>query len=161
MELTSLILVSGIAGGAVVALLRTVAHRLRPGQRQTDAFAQGSEARRTDVINIASIRVAGIGGLGLVAMAVALALSIPRIGQTMALGALLGAGFAAVLILWRRRIGPMPTSGGRSGANTTLSIDEPGSPEDIGEAESRNGNSEQVHRGLLAARLRGTVKGHV
>jgi hypothetical protein len=153
MELISLILVSGVAGGAVVALLLTVAHRLRPGQRQTDAFAQGSEARRTDVINIASIRVAGVGGLGLVAMAVALAWSIPRIGQSMALGALLGAGFAAVLILWRRRIGPLPTSGGRPGANTALSIDEPVSPENTNAAESRNGNSEKVHRGLLAGRV--------
>lgn len=73
MELTALILVSGVAGGAVVALLLTIAHRLRPGQQQTDAFAKRSEAGRTDVINIASIRVAGVGGLGLVAMAAALA----------------------------------------------------------------------------------------
>ena len=138
MELTALILVSGVAGGAVVALLLTAAHRLRPGQLQTDAFAKGSAAGRTDVINIASIRVAGVGGLGLVAMALALAWSIPRIGQSMALGAVLGAGLAAVLILWRRRLGPMPTSSGRSGANTTLSIGQPVDPKNAGEGESRN-----------------------
>jgi len=31
--------------------------------------------------------------------------------------------FAVVLILQRRRIGPLPSSGGRPGANTTLSIE--------------------------------------
>lgn len=143
MELTSLIVVS-LAGGLVVALLIMVAHRLRPGQRQFDVFARGRGAGRTDVINIASVRVAGIGGLGLVAMAAALAWSIPRIGQTIALGAVLGAGLAAVLILWRRRLGPMPTSGGRPGANTTLSIDEPVSPENAGAVESRNDNAGKV-----------------
>ena len=107
-------------------------------------------ADKKDVINIASIRVAGVGGLGLVAMAAALAWSIPRIGQTMALGAVLGAGLAVVLILWRRRLGPIPTSSGRPGANTTLSIDEPVSPEDAGAAESRN---RKVERMRLSAAL--------
>lgn len=106
-------------------------------------------ADKKDVINIASIRVAGIGGLGLVAMALALAWSIPRIGQSLALGAVLGVGLAAVLILWRRRLGPMPTSGGRSGANTTLSIDEPVSPEKPDAAESGHGTAGKVRRGLL------------
>ena len=125
MELISMIVVAGVTGGVVVALLLAVAHRLRPGRRQSDAFAYGSGPGRTDVINIASVRVAGVGGLGLVAVAAALAWSIPRIGQTILFGALLGVVLAAALILWRRRHGPMPTSGGRPGANTTLSIDEP------------------------------------
>ena len=145
MELTLLFVVSGVAGGAVVALLIMVAHRLRPGGRQFDAFAQGSEADRTDVINIASIRVAGIGGLGLVAMALALAWSIPRIGQTIALGAVLGAALAVGLILWRRRLGPMPTSSSRPGANTTLSIDGPAGPEKASAAKSRNDKIGKVH----------------
>ena len=151
MELTALILVSGVAGGAVVALLLTIAHRLRPGQRQTDAFAQESGAGRTDVINIASIRVAGVGGLGLVAMAAALALTIPRIGQTIAMGAVLGAALAAVLILWRRRLGPMPTSAGRPGANTTLSIDEPISPKKAGAAEPQLERGEDVRLSVAEA----------
>ena len=151
MELTALILVSGVAGGAVVALLLTVAHRLRPGRRQADTFAPGSPAGRTDVINIASIRVAGAGGLGLVAMAAALAWSIPRIGQTIALGAVLGVAFAVVLILWRRRLGPMPTSAGRPGANTTLSIDEPVSPASDGAAEPRPERTEKVRLSVAEA----------
>jgi hypothetical protein len=125
MELISIIVVGGAAGGVVLALLLMLAHRLVPGRAKFDAFAQGREAGRTDVINISSIRVAGVGGLGLIVMALVLAWSIPRIGQTIAIGAVLGAGLAAVLILRRRRLGPLPTSAGRPGANTTLSIDEP------------------------------------
>ena len=149
MEMISLIVVGGMAGGLLVALLLTLAHRWHVGRMQSDAFAKGNEAGRTDVINIASIRVAGVGGLGLVAMALVLAWSIPRIGQTIALGAVLGAAFAAVLILWRRRLGPIPTSSGRAGANTTLSIDEPVSPKKADDPESRTGKAGKVRHGLL------------
>ena len=84
---------------------------------------------RTDVINAARIRVSGIGGLGLVAMALVVAWNVPRIGQELAIGGLLGVALAAVLILRRRHTGPLPTSGGRSGANTVLSIDQPAAVE--------------------------------
>lgn len=107
-------------------------------------------ADRKDVINIASIRVAGIGGLGLVAIALVLAWSIPRIGQSIALGAVFGAVFAAGLILWRRRRGPIPTSSSHPGANTTLSIDEPVSPEKTDAAKSGN----EAQRRAFAATLR-------
>jgi hypothetical protein len=79
----------------------------------------------TDVINIARIRVAGIGGLGLVAMALLVALFVPRIGQELAIGGLLGVGLAAFLILRRRRTGPLPSSGQTMGANNILAIDHP------------------------------------
>jgi hypothetical protein len=119
---------SALIGGVLIASLMILSDRRRSVRHPHDAFAKGEEARTTDVINIASIRVAGIGGLGLVAMAFLLALAIPRIGQSLALGAILGVGFALALILWRRRFGPIPTSGGRMGANTALSIDEPVDP---------------------------------
>jgi hypothetical protein len=135
MELTALVVVSGLAGGIVVALLLGLAHRLRPGRR-AEADGAAVVARGTDVINMASIRVAGVGGLGLVAMSLALAWSIPRIGQTIAFGAVLGGAMAFGLILWRRRVGPMPTSGGRAGANTTLSIDHPADPQSENVPES-------------------------
>ena len=125
MELMAWIILLGMAGGVVFSLLMLIVHRLRPGQPQFDAFARAAEAPRADVINIASVRVSGVGGLGLVAMAATLAWAIPRIGETMVLGAVLGSLLAAAMILWRRRVGPMPTSGGRFGANTMLSIDEP------------------------------------
>jgi hypothetical protein len=80
--------------------------------------------RSTDVINAARIRVAGIGGLGLLAMALVVAINVPRIGLTLAAGALAGVALAAVLIVLRRKAGPRPTSGGRPGANTVLAIDD-------------------------------------
>ena len=79
----------------------------------------------TDVINMASIKVAGIGGLGLVAMAAAVALDVPEIGQSVGVGLVLGAVGAVIMIVRARRNGPMPSSGNRMGANTVLSIDQP------------------------------------
>jgi hypothetical protein len=121
MDLTSLLVVAVVVGGLLVALLMRIAQRRRPGE---PAGVRRADAGKGD-INISSIPVAGVGGLGLVAVAFALAWSFPRIGETVAIGALLGVGLAAFLILRRRRAGPMPTSGRRAGANTTLSIDEP------------------------------------
>ena len=79
----------------------------------------------TNVINIASVRVAGIGGLGLMAMALIVAVFVPSIGVSLAIAAVLGTVLAVGLILWRRRTGPMPSSGRHPGANTVLSIDSP------------------------------------
>jgi hypothetical protein len=86
--------------------------------------AVSREPGRTDVINVARIRVAGLGGLGLVAMAGVVAWFIPSIGQTIAIGLAAGVILAAVLILLRRRTGPLPSSGRHSGANTVLALDE-------------------------------------
>ncbi len=83
------------------------------------------DPRSTNVINISSVRVAGIGGLGLVAMALIVAVFVPSIGVSLAIAAVLGTFLAVGLILWRRRTGPMPSSGRHLGANTTLSIDSP------------------------------------
>ena len=63
------------------------------------------EPLSTDIINMASIKVAGVGGLGLVAMAAVVALDIPRIAQSVGIGMGLGAVGALAMILWRRRPG--------------------------------------------------------
>ena len=115
----------GIVGGFLIAWVLLKVQRQQAG-RPRDPFARGQDGSQRDVINISAIRVAGVGGLGLVAMAVGVALDIPRIGQTLAIAGVLGAVLAAVLILQRRRMGPMPSSGRQSGANTTLAIDQSG-----------------------------------
>lgn len=123
MDLTSWLFVPGLVGGVVVAVaLRVVGSRVHPRLR-SDPFA--GRAAATDVINASAIRVAGLGGLGLVGMAFALAWTFPRIGQSVALSAALGVAMAVFLIWRRRHTGPLPTSSGRLGANTTLSIDAP------------------------------------
>jgi hypothetical protein len=119
MELLDFVVGFGFAAGIVLAVLSV--HWRRQSFRRTDPF----EAVSTDVINAARIRVAGIGGLGLVAMAAVVALAVPRIGIPVGVGAGLGILLAAVLIALRHRSGALPSSGERLGANTTLSIDVP------------------------------------
>ena len=76
-----------------------------------------------DPINISAIRVAGIGGLGMVGMAVSLAWTFPSIAQSLTLGGGFGLVLAAILIAYRRHIGPMPSSSRRSAANVTLHLE--------------------------------------
>ena len=96
------IVVPGFIGGLVIALIiGALQRRGRDGGAAEHAF--GREPLSTDVINIAHIRVAGIGGLGLVAMAAVVAWNVPEIGGPVAAGAVLGVLFGAALIVWRRR----------------------------------------------------------
>jgi len=120
MDPVTMVIVPGVLGGLVIAALFAWLGRK---SRQSDPFA--AELPSTDIINMARIRVVGIGGLGLVAMAGVVAVSIPRIRLSMAVGLALGVLFAVLLAVWRRHAGPMPSSGRRPGANTTLSIETP------------------------------------
>ena len=123
----TLVLVPGVLGGVILAwVIFRLQHR-SSAEGSTDAFSRNG--RSSDVINMAHIRVAGIGGLGLVAMAATVAFNVPRIGQALAIAAVAGAVFAVVLIAWRRKAGALPSSGARPGANTVLAIDAPSSPD--------------------------------
>jgi hypothetical protein len=102
------------------------------------SVARRDDSPLVDPINIAHIRVTGIAGLGFVLLALAVAAYIPSIGVSLATGAVLGIVFAVVLILRRRRIGPLPSSGRRPGANTTLSIE-------MGEPASDNQTKDSVN----------------
>ena len=116
------VLVPGILGGLLVAYL--LSRIQRPSQFLSGDPFPGRTG--TDVINMAHIRVAGVGGLGLVAMCLAVAVWVPRIRQSLAISLGLGVVLAVVLILRRRKTGPMPSSGRSAGANTMLSIDDAG-----------------------------------
>jgi hypothetical protein len=119
MEPVTLVLVPGILGGIVIALF---VFRLQGPRAGVDPLR--NHPPTTDVINMARIRVDGVGGLGLVAMALTVAWFVPRIRQHVLLGLALGVLFAIVLVALRRRRGPMSSSGDAPGANTTLTIDE-------------------------------------
>jgi len=120
MEPIYALVIAGVAGGVAMAawLFRFNRGRAR-NPLDTGARAHGS----TDVINMASIRVEGVGGLGLVLLAIGVAAGIPQIGKSMAAGLVLGGLMAWFLIRRRRANGPMPSSGQQPGANTTLAID--------------------------------------
>ena len=62
-------------------------------------------------INISSIRVDGIGGLGLVAMAGVVAVFMPAIGFSMAAGILGGVVLAIGIVIARRHLAPKGPSG--------------------------------------------------
>jgi hypothetical protein len=124
MDPVTMIIVPGFLGGLVFAMV-VLALQRRSTPSRTTPRPYRREPLTTDVINMASIKVAGVGGLGLVAVAAAIALDIPRIFQTIAIGVVLGIGLAAFLILRRRETGSMPSSGRKLGANTTLAIDVP------------------------------------
>jgi hypothetical protein len=84
-----------------------------PDQFARDAFS-------TDTLNFAHVRVAGIGGLGLVLAALAVALDFAFVAVVLGAG-LAGGVFAAVaVILYRRRRGPLPSSSAGPGARRVL-----------------------------------------
>ena len=115
-------LIPSIAGGLVIAFLIS---RFR--WRGSDVLSGPpiDKSAPTDEINMAHIRAAGVGGLGLLAMALVVAWFVPRIGQTLIVGGVLGLGLGIALILRRRRTGPLPSGRGTAGANNVLSIDQP------------------------------------
>jgi len=89
-----------LAGGALIAAaLIATQSRSRDAIPSPDSFA----GRSHDIINISSVRVAGLGGLGLVVLCGVVALQFQRIGATLIAGAIGGAVAAVVLILHRRR----------------------------------------------------------
>jgi hypothetical protein len=128
MDSITLVVVPWLLGGLTIASLLIKLHRRSRGELLPDG--SGDPPPRTDVINVARIRVAGLGGLGLVAMAAAVSWAVPGIGVPVMVGLVLGTLLALALILRRRIAGPMPSSGRRAGANTILSIDRPLEAED-------------------------------
>ena len=136
MDPVAAVLVPGILGGLAIAFLIA---RLHGRGSSAIADAPGELSITTDAINIAHIRAAGLGGLGLFAAALAVAWFVPGIGLSLSAGVLLGALLGGVMILRRRRAGPLPSSGGSAGANVVLSIDRPAASrsEDTDEPSTR------------------------
>ncbi len=128
MDPVTLLMALAFVGGLVVALVLALFRHRASGV--TEPLRRGDDAPLVDAIDIAHIRVSGIAGLGFVLLALSVAVYIPSIGVSLATGAALGIVFAVVLIVRRRRSGPLPSSGERPGANTMLSIDTDGSTSD-------------------------------
>lgn len=95
--------------GAVVGLVMILLRRggTAPVLADRDPFEQDTSY---DVINMSRIRVAGVGGLGMVLVALAMAWVFPRIGQSLLIGVAGGLVVSAFIILRRRRSGPLSSS---------------------------------------------------
>ena len=107
MEPLLIILVPGVFGGLVLALLMASIRWGTPSTIVPRRLAAPSPA----LINMAHIRVEGIGGLGMVAAVIAVAVTAPRIRLAMIVASVLGIGLALALIAMRRRTGPLHSSG--------------------------------------------------
>ena len=106
MEPLLIVLVPGVFGGLAMALLMA----RRKTKSPSVLVSRRLEAPTPALINIASIKVEGIGGLGMVAAVLAVAISDPRIRLAIMIAAVLGAALAIGLIVVRRRTGVLPSS---------------------------------------------------
>src|SRR5688572_9799518 len=100
MDPVTLVLVPGLLGGCLIAAVIFLAQH-RHGDEPAVVVPYRPLPISTDVINMASIKVVGIGGLGLVAMAATVALNVPRIFEATAIGLVSGTIMAIVLIVRR------------------------------------------------------------
>ncbi len=105
MEPLVLILIPGTLGGLALALLIP---RLRRCTRVV--VPHELELPSPTLINMAHIRVEGVGGLGLVAAVLAVAAFDPRIRLAILGAAALGTVLAVALIALRRSTGALPSS---------------------------------------------------
>ncbi len=101
------ILLPAVAGGLIVAAVLVWRGPAARPAASHDVFGPG--AASTDVINMSRIKVAGLGGLGFVAIAAATAVAVPQIGQAMVTAIVGGGVLALAIILWRRVRGPLPS----------------------------------------------------
>jgi hypothetical protein len=102
------ILIPGLVGGLVLALL------IASTRRGTAAtfVPKRLEAPSPSLINMANIRVEGVGGLGMVGAVVIVAVADSRIGLATIMALVLGGALALVLITMRRQNGSLPSAGG-------------------------------------------------
>jgi hypothetical protein len=115
MEPLLIILVPGIAGGILLAFY--LAHRpVRPAV-DAPAVRRALPPTSPSLINMARIQIDGVGGLGMVAMALAVAISVPWIRLSIAVSLVLG-GVVAAALIGRRRSGPLASSSRHAGAHS-------------------------------------------
>jgi hypothetical protein len=116
MEPLLIILLPGLFGGLVLAVIIAGIRWKTP----STVVPRRLESPSPSLINMAHIRVEGVGGLGMVAAVVAVALSDPRIRLAIVIALVLGVGLALCLILRRRE---QPFDGDGPEDFSTLRID--------------------------------------
>ena len=118
MEPLVFVLIPGVFGGVVLALI-LAGNRWK---RSTTVVPRRLAAPSPALINMARIPVEGVGGLGMVAAVIAVAVTDPRIRVATIVAAILGGGLALLLIAMRKHNGSLP-SGGDGSDGSTLHLD--------------------------------------
>src|SRR5262245_27379983 len=98
MEPLMILLAAVVGGGLMLAVLIA-----RFGRDVKAAADTRLEPASPSLLNMAHIPVAGLGGLGMVAMAIVVSIFVPLIHVSMAIALLLGVALATALIAFRRR----------------------------------------------------------
>ena len=107
MEPLLIVLIPGVVGGLVLALLIAG----RPKRPVSTFVPRRLDAPSPALINMAHIRVEGLGGLGMVAAVVAVAIADSRIRLATIIAGVLGTALALALVAIRRRTGALPSGG--------------------------------------------------
>jgi hypothetical protein len=114
------LLLPALLGGLVLAgLLQWLNRRPSSGVVRQSML----EPMSPDLINMAHIRVAGVGGLGMVGAVVVTAISLPQIGIALSAAVGFGAAMAAGLVAYRAR-SSAATRGGDGRPPTLLALDD-------------------------------------
>ena len=125
MDLAFALVLPGLAGGLLIAGLLA-----RLNRRPSSGLARRStlDPISPDVINMAHIRVAGVGGLSMMAAGVVIAINLPEIGLSLLAGVGLGAVIAIGLIRYRSRSNAARPGGNGGLPPRVLALDEPSTP---------------------------------
>jgi len=142
MEPLLMILVPGLIGGVVLSLFITRLRRTTP----PTFVPKRLEAPSPSLINMSSIKVEGLGGLGMVAAVIAVAIADPRIRLAVIIAGVLGGGLAFVLIRARRASGGLH-SGDDPGADSMLHLED---PRPTGETTRQDLNNFHRHAAFVA-----------
>jgi len=115
------LLVPGVVGGLLLA-----AFMARLNRRPSSGLVSRTrlEPMSPDLINMAHIRVTGIGGLGMLGAAVVTAYSVPEIGVALAVGAGFGVAIAIGLVAYRDRLHAADPGGQDGRPPSVLALDD-------------------------------------
>lgn len=133
MEPLLIILVPGVIGGIVLSLFIMRLRRTTP----LTFVAKRLEPTSPSLINMSSIKVEGLGGLGMVAAVIAVAIADPRIRLAVIIAAVFGGALGYVLIRARRSSGGLH-SGGDPDGDSLLHLENHGSTGDTAREELNN-----------------------
>jgi hypothetical protein len=121
METALALMLPGLLGGLVVAAVLARLNRTPASKLSRRAQL---EPISPDVINMAHIRVAGVGGLGMMAAALIIAINLPEIGFALLIAVALGVITAGGLIAYRSRSTETAGGGDNGMPPSVLTLDD-------------------------------------